>query len=50
VWFNLLAGTVLGNEVVDVGDVQLVGLGGVVVLDLLPGTEELLLLLRWRKE
>ena len=44
VLFNLLASTVLGNEVVDVGDVELVSLGGVIVLDLLPGTEELLLL------
>lgn len=43
-WCDLLAGTVLGNEGVDVGDVELVGLGGVVVLDLFPGTEELLLL------
>lgn len=39
-----VAGTVLGNEGVDVADVELVGLGGAVVLDLLPGTVKLLLL------
>lgn len=39
-----VAGAVLGNEGVDVADVKLVSLGGAVVLDLLPGTVELLLL------
>lgn len=39
-----VAGAVLRNEGVDVADVELVSLGGAVVLDLLPGTVELLLL------
>lgn len=39
-----VAGAVLGNEGVDVADVELVSLGGAVVLDLLPSTVKLLLL------
>jgi hypothetical protein len=39
-----VAGAVLGNEVVDVADVELVSLSRAVVLDLLPSTVELLLL------
>ena len=39
-----VAGAVLGNEVVDVADVELVSLSRTVVLDLLPSTVELLLL------
>jgi hypothetical protein len=39
-----VAGAVLGNEVVDVADVELVSLSRAVVLNLLPSTVELLLL------
>lgn len=41
-------GAVLNNQVVNVLDVALVGLGNAVVLNGLPGTEKLLLLYRKR--